>query len=122
MVPINKIIDFSRLRMTISAIPKIPTIPTKTKGYFAFLLKTCPYSQKMARRLSLNEKVWVQRCSPIYWELKEKYMPTFPMVFHDNKLIGGYEDYEGYEGYEGKTSKTPLKISKVSKNQKINKK
>lgn len=81
----------------------ISIIPNKTKGYFAFLLKTCPYSQKMARRLSLNEKVWVQRGSPVYFELKEKYnMPTFPMVFHNNKLIGGYEDYEEYRKIKNK--------------------
>lgn len=80
--------------MTTSKITKTTPI---TKGFFAYLLKTCPYSQKMARHLSLKEKVWVQRGSPIYFDLKEKYnMPTFPMVFHNNKLIGGYEDYEGY--------------------------
>jgi glutaredoxin len=59
---------------------------------FAYLLQNCPYSQKMAKLLTKDQKQWVRRDSPRYHELKKTYA-TFPIVFMGKKYMGGYEDF-----------------------------
>jgi len=67
----------------------------KASKVFAYLLQTCPYSQKMAKLLEKDQKRWVRRDSTMYHELKEKYgvAVTFPIVLRGGKWIGGYTEY-----------------------------
>jgi hypothetical protein len=62
---------------------------------FAYLLKSCPYSQKMSQWLPSSQKKWVNRGSSRYSQFKEQYQsPTYPIVLHDGKLVpGGYTTF-----------------------------
>ena len=62
---------------------------------FAYLLKSCPYSQKMSQWLPSSQKKWVRRGSPRYSEYKQQYQSdTYPIVLHDGKLVpGGYTTF-----------------------------
>jgi len=71
-----------------------------------FLLKTCPYSKKLAdaiRRESRVEKKWVSRGSKTFFDLKNIYgSQTFPIVVvstTDQDIhIGGFSDYQELRG------------------------
>ena len=71
-----------------------------------FLLKTCPYSKKLAdvlRREPRVEKKWVARGSKTFFDLKNMYgSQTFPIVVvstTDQDIhIGGFSDYQEFYG------------------------
>jgi glutaredoxin-related protein len=64
------------------------------RGFYAYLLQSCPWSQKVSRMLSSKEeKQWVRRGSQAFDALREEYdWPTFPIVFFHDKKIGGYDE------------------------------
>ena len=65
-----------------------------------FLLRTCPYSKKLAdalRGLPRVEKKWVSHGSAAYHDLKQRYdWPTFPIAVlctRDEEVrLGGWDD------------------------------
>lgn len=67
----------------------------KAPKEFAYLLQTCPYSQKMAKLLEKEQKRWVRRDSTMYHQLKKTYgdTTTFPIVLRGGKWVGGYTEY-----------------------------
>jgi hypothetical protein len=70
--------------------PTNKTTMTVSTDIFAYLLKNCVYSQKMAKLLPVSQKKWVSRDSPKYFEYKEKYQsPTYPIILEKGKLIPG---------------------------------
>ena len=66
------------------------SIMTVSTDIFAYLLKNCVFSKKMAKLLPVSQKKWVSRGSPKYFEYKETYQsPTYPIILEKGKLIPG---------------------------------
>ena len=64
------------------------------KGFFAYLLQSCPFSKKVAKFLSPSQKKWVRRNSDAFHTMREQYdWPTFPIVFYNGELLGGSEEF-----------------------------
>lgn len=74
-------------------------------------LNNCPYSmaaENLINNIKKNDKVNV-KIIHVPYEDKEKYkqgvMKTFPQIYFNNEIIGGYEDFKGiYNFIQNKNS------------------
>lgn len=82
-------------------------------------LNNCPYSmavEDIINNIKKSDKVNVKIIN-VSQENKEKYkqgvMKTFPQIYFNNEIIGGYEDFKGIYNFIQKKNQVPRNLDAI---------